>query len=389
MKKYVFFCVVFLFIISSCTSESSEPGKKPDIDAIAIQNKISEIAVGGEHQFEASFSPMEAEAPENYTWKSSNTSIATINSTGLFTAIDEGVVNITMTSVVPRKKSTIELSDEMTITVFPIEIEQILLDKESLEMVDGSTAILTASFLPTDAKPREIEWYSSDSLTVKVINGEVTALKTGYAIITAKVKGSNIEASCWVTVNPIVLSSIYFDTEDPLKWDTLEVEQTRTTQLIFVPDNAENKNVNYTSSNPSIATVDANGVITGVSKGRATIQATPQIGDLIADYRVEVVIVPDLVTVSVEKESFTVGAGSSGVINATLTNHSSQSVFIQRFRLLDQRNDIHKNELIEETLEPSQSHVVKSVQFANAIQPRAVFTIVYEGNVYQCIKSID
>ena len=390
MKKYVFFCVTCLFIISSFIIENSEPAPKPDIASITISNKINEIITGEHHQFEATFSPFDAEAPENYTWRSSNTSIATINSAGLFTAIDEGEVTISLTSVVSRKKGTIELSDEMTITVYPVEIEGIVLDKESLEMINGSTTTLTVSFLPADAKPKDIEWSSSNNLIATVADGVITAHNSSdnVVIITAKVKGTDIEARCNVKVNPIVLSSIRFDTVDPLRWDTLEINLSTPTQLIFVPDNAENKNVIYTSSDSLIATVNANGVITGVSKGRATVTATSHTGGFTANYRVDVVTVADLVTVTVEKVYVTAGVK----INAILTNRSSQPVFILNFKLMWGMLNVYHNQEkhidIKRTLDPFDSYMVESVDFEGLTNPWAQFTIEYKENEYQCIKSI-
>ena len=397
MKKYLFFCVAFLFVISSCAFESFEPGKKPDVDAITIHNKISEIIAGRQHQFEATFSPLEANEPESYTWKSSNTSVATINSAGLFTAIDEGVVSITLTSEAPRKKGYIELSDEITITVLPIEIEEIELDNDYLEILNGTTETLTPSIMPTNAKPKEIEWLSNDHSVATVADGVVTAHSAGYAIITVKVKDTDIQASCQVRVTPIVLSSIRFETTVI----QLEERYTQETVLIFVPDNAENKDVAYTSSDLSIASflqtsegvvikAESNGVEDTdkeTGPGFATITATSIEGGHNAVCSVYVYSVPDLVTVSIEKEAFAGGSVASGKITATLTNNSSKSVFVKDFRVMERPNqyisNIHKAIQIGETLDPSDSYIEESVTFVNVSGPQAEFTIIYEGKEYK------
>jgi len=384
MKKYVFFCFVFSYIVSSCAIEITKPGEIPFVDSIVISNKKSEFIVGDQHVFDVAYFPFDATPPEMYTWFSSDSAIASINQNGLFTANDEGEVNIRLTSVVPRKKGTIELSDEMTITVFPIEIEQIMLNKESLEMLNRSSTTLTYSFIPANVKPKEVEWTSGNHSIATVTDGVVTAHSAGNAIITVKVKGSNIEASCLVKVNPIVLTSIRFDTDNPLRWDTLEVKYSIIPGLIFVPDSAENKTVTYASSNSSIATVNANGVITGVSSGRAFITATSVVGGLRAEYRVQVLTVPELVKVSVEKiESYNNAGAFSGVINATLTNHSSKPVLIKLFRVLDRYNNIYLSYPINETLEPSESYEIKLIQLVGAERPEAVFTIQYESQDYR------
>ena len=392
MKKYGLLCVAFLYVISSCTVDVVGPERKPDIDSIVISNKISDIIVGRQYQFEPTFFPSLAEEPESYTWFSSDTSVATIDPTGLLTAMDEGEVHIMLTSVVPRKNGVIELSDGMTITVLPVEIEQIRLNRDSLTIVNGSTATLTVvEFLPEDAKPGEVEWSSSNALVVTVVDGVVTAHSTGHAVITAKVKSSDIEATCKVTVNPIVLSRIDFDTQDPSKWDTLEIKTTRATQLIFTPDNAENKNVTYRSFQDSVATVNAVGVITGVSKGRATIRATSEVGGFITDYRVEVFTVPDLVTVwaQISYYDYYLAVGSlvftGEVISSIVYNNSSEPVFLKHVRVLDNRNNIFGiGILINETLGPFQSRVEeKTIMFMGATEPRIEYTFDFEGREYK------
>ncbi|MBR6846282.1 MAG: Ig domain-containing protein [Bacteroidaceae bacterium] len=50
--------------------------------------------------------------------------------------------------------------------------------------------------------------------------------------------------------------------------------QTLQLTATVTPDNATDKSVIWSSSNPSVATVDANGLVTAVSSGRTTITAT-------------------------------------------------------------------------------------------------------------------
>ena len=69
---------------------------------------------------------------------------------------------------------------------------------------------------------------------------------------------------------------VYKVTEVKLDKDSLslEVGDTATLTATVEPDEASNKNVTWESSDSSVATVDANGVVTAVAQGSTTIKAT-------------------------------------------------------------------------------------------------------------------
>ena len=390
MKKYLFFCIAFAGMISSCAIEITDV-ELTYIDSIAITYKVNDVIVGQEHQLGCTYSPWDAEAPGVFTWHSSDTSIVTVDDNGLLSAIEEGEATITLNLVVPRKKDTIELSDTVNITVHPIEIEYLQLNRNYLTMLNGTVSTLTATIIPANAKPKEIEWLSSNPLVATVVNGVVTARSAGVTTITAQIKdNTNIYAQCEVTVNPIVLSGIRFETTAY----NLEVGFTASTRLIFTPDNAEDKRVTYTSSNPAIATVNQNGVITAVSNGkvkldegpgRATITATSAIGGHRATCTVDVYSVPDLVTVTVEiLNKVSSSLGLSGTVIPTLHNNSSKPIYIKRFRLLDRFDTYHTSIIIESELAANSDYRVnEEVVFMGYDTPRAEFTVDIEGKEYK------
>ncbi|MBD7911442.1 Ig-like domain-containing protein [Clostridium cibarium] len=69
---------------------------------------------------------------------------------------------------------------------------------------------------------------------------------------------------------PIVASKILLNKTT----DNLQVGQADNLVATVTPDNATNKNVNWTSNDPSIATVDSNGKVTALKAGNVTITAT-------------------------------------------------------------------------------------------------------------------
>ncbi|AUM88308.1 Ig-like domain-containing protein [Clostridium botulinum] len=82
-----------------------------------------------------------------------------------------------------------------------VKAESITLDKTSMDLLEGSSDKLNAKILPEDATNKKVVWSSSDESIVKVDQeGKVTAIKEGQVIITAKVEGTDLTATCKVNV---------------------------------------------------------------------------------------------------------------------------------------------------------------------------------------------
>ena len=392
MKRYESLFLAFIYIISSCAVESSMPGDPTYVNSIAITNKINEIIVGQEYKFEAAYSPSNAEGFDKFTWQSSDNAIAIIDQTGLLEAVEEGEVIIKLTAQVKTKKGMTTKTDEVAIAVMPVHIQSIKLDRENLEILNHSTDTLTVSFVPSNAEPQEIEWMSSNESIVSVDSGIVYAKSVGNAIITAQVKGTNIKTTCNVKVTPLVVISMQFETEDVI----LESGFTFETKLIIDPDSAENKNVTYTSSNNLIAQVNANGVITGhyyrtdglLGKGpvSATVTATSVATGVKATCNVEVYSVPDLVTMTVEKDALDANylGWIKGYLKPTLHNNSSKPINIVRFRILDSQNNYDVSIPVGTVLKAYSSYTIEEwIYFKETDKPRAVFDFEFENIEYR------
>jgi uncharacterized protein YjdB len=136
----------------------------------------------------------------------------------------------------------------------------------------GKYGTIMLPFAPENATDKSVEWSSSDE-TVAVVdeNGVVTAIALGETIITVTtVDGSNLSATCKVTVVPTLAESITLDKTEI----SLEATETATLVATVLPELTTNKSVTWTSSNEAVATVDANGKVTAVAVGEATITAT-------------------------------------------------------------------------------------------------------------------
>ena len=147
----------------------------------------------------------------------------------------------------------------------------IRLTKVSAELNEGETLELFYKLEPSDATTRGVEWASNNTDVATVDEkGLVTAVKAGDATITVSVKGQpEIKATCTITVK----SSAIAVTKLTLSQSSAEVSvgKTLTLTCTIEPTDATNKELIWRSSDETIATVDAQGVVTGVKAGPVTI----------------------------------------------------------------------------------------------------------------------
>jgi hypothetical protein len=103
---------------------------------------------------------------------------------------------------------------------------------------------------------------------------------------------------------------------------TVAVKSTTSLSVTVAPNNATNKSVTWTSSNAGVATVSANGVVTGVAPGNATITAKTADGARTASSTVTVSAAPDPV---VPNYTLTIGVSGSGTTSVSAGSHSYKS----------------------------------------------------------------
>jgi len=138
------------------------------------------------------------------------------------------------------------------------------------QLTPGQTMQLTATVLPDSATVRTVTWSSSDEAVATVdAAGLVNALAAGTATITATTNdGTGLTASCTVTVTPPAVQPDAIELSE--KAFTLQLTQSRQVSVTTEGAGA----VTWSSSDPSVASVDADGVVTAHSHGIAIITAT-------------------------------------------------------------------------------------------------------------------
>lgn len=151
-----------------------------------------------------------------------------------------------------------------------IAVTKVNLTSKKITLNVGTSYSIKASVTPANATNKTISWSTSDKKVAKVSNGKVTAVNAGTCKITAT-SSNGKSAILIVTVNkPIIqVKSVTLSST----FTAVTVSGTVKLTAKVNPSNAANKSIIWTSSNKNIATVDANGLITGKAVGTCTITA--------------------------------------------------------------------------------------------------------------------
>lgn len=162
-------------------------------------------------------------------------------------------------------------------------VKDITISKKELNLFIGETQNLTFTITPNNATNKNVLWSSSDNSVVTVSNGYVVAKKAGKAVITVTTEDGNKSAFCAVTVSNIDVSGISISDSNLnlIRGDSYTLTATIT------PDNATNKNVDWLSSDTSVATV-INGKVTATKAGSTVITVKSNDGSYTATCNVTV-----------------------------------------------------------------------------------------------------
>ena len=220
--------------------------------SVTLDKTTLSLAVGESVQLTATVKPDDA-TDKNVSWTSSDESIAKVDN-GKVTAIRAGKATIT------AKCGGKTAECAVTVTV---PTGSVTLDKTTLSLAVGETAQLTATVNPDDATDKNVAWASSDESVAKVANGMVTAVKAGNATVSAQCGGKT--AKCIVTVI-VPVTSVTLDKSSL----TMAVGETSVLTATIKPDNATDKTISWSSSDPSVVKVD-NGKLTALKVGTSVV----------------------------------------------------------------------------------------------------------------------
>ncbi|MDY6444918.1 MAG: Ig-like domain-containing protein [Bacteroidales bacterium] len=294
-------------------------GEESATCAVSISKKVIEVASvtlnktelilteGDSETLTATVKPDDA-TDKTVTWSTSDESIAKVDNNGKVTAVKEGTATIIARA--GAKSATCALSVRRKV----IEVTSITLNKAELTLTEGDSETLTATVKPDDATDKTVTWSTSDATIATVDNnGKVTAVKAGSATITAKAGEKSATCALSVSRKVIEVTSVTLNKAEL----TLTEGDSETLSATVKPDDATDKTVMWSSSDASVASVDANGKVTALKEGKATI--TAKAGEKSATCAVNVSRkVIEVTSVTMNKAELTLTEGDSETLTATV-----------------------------------------------------------------------
>ena len=248
------------------TVQTSPTSIALDETSIAIDTSVENTK-----KLTAKITPATSNIYTGLTWRSNNTNIATVSNNGLVTGKANGTAMITVETENGKTATCeVEVKTNSTDPTEPAEPSTLKLNKNSMtiDLAESNTETLIA----TTNAPGGLNWSSNNTDVATVSrDGVVTGKANGKATITV-IDSSGKIVTCEVTVQTSPTSV----TLNVMPEQTLDLSENKTFKIVanIEPSTANiNNNINFQSTNLSVATVSSDGLVTGISNGTTEIIA--------------------------------------------------------------------------------------------------------------------
>ena len=289
---------------ATCVVRVTQPA-----EGVFLNKTELKIQLGTSETLEATVQPATTNV-KDLQWTSSNPEVASVDANGQVSALALGTADITVTTVDGGHTAVCKVTVIQSVTGITLDA------KTATLRVGEQTLQLTAVVQPSDASDKSLVWTSSNAKVASVNEtGLVTPLASGEALITVTTVDGGFSATCAVTVVQPVLSITLNET-------SININPDMTFELVaqINPYNADNKELEWKSSDESVVTVDQNGVVTGVETGvgrEATITVTSKDSGVSATCVVRVT--KDVVGVELDCQYKRIEAGKEFQLTAIIT----------------------------------------------------------------------
>lgn len=179
---------------------------------------------------------------------------------------DNAVTPSGVTPVVDEKGEVTSIEVDLS----KIDAKYLDTEKTKLQLTVGDVVTLSFTILPEEAAGTKVELTAGDATILGIDGLKVTVLKEGETKVTAKAGDKTVEIPVTVKAAEIPVTGVSLDkTALAMSIGDADVQLTAT----VTPADATNADVDWESSDLSVATVDGAGIVHAVADGTATITA--------------------------------------------------------------------------------------------------------------------
>lgn len=467
MKKLILL-LISVWWLNACSEK-----EETKVTAIALNESTIELNIGDTYTFKVSHVPAEAKTP-TYDWNSDNHGAVSMKGGGVIEALKDGTVHIVVTATDAFDEQGAPLKATCKVVIKPVGAEKVVISKDSLqlkvrtqanisctifpantthpevvwqsgdesiltvtqspynpaaasidalkagkatvtvslknqpdvkavchvqvvsadltdfalsetskELAQGESFTLSPLFTPEDVENKNVKWRSSNESVATVSQGKVTALQVGECDIIALTENKGLQATCHIKVKLVALTGIAFEKNGY----EIGVGEETALKIVFTPENASNKKVSWSSSDPTIVAVDKQGKIKGLTTGKATITAQSEDGNQTATCDVKVLGPEKDMEVSVFGQSIvSINGFITGGVGSSIKNNSEVAVKLTSLKVIDSSTGfvagITTDEKLLGTLEPGET--IRLIANLNSVyMPIFIWTFEYEGASYE------
>ncbi|MGC1872116.1 MAG: Ig-like domain-containing protein [Acidobacteriaceae bacterium] len=274
---FVFVALLLVAVSTGCGASSSDPSPIKTLKAVSASPATASIAAGATQQFTATATYSDgstANVTSTATWMSAGTGVATINASGMTTAVAAGSTTIT------ASLSGMSGTAMLTVTAATKTITAIAVTPANPSITAGATQQFTATATYSDNSTANVTstatWTSSNKAAATIsAAGLATAVAAGSSTITASLSGVNGTAVLSVTAAVAkTITSIAVTPATPSI--ALGATQQFTATATYNDNSTANvsSTVNWTAANQDVATVNSAGLATSVASGSTSITAS-------------------------------------------------------------------------------------------------------------------
>ena len=384
MKK-----IYLLFILLSALCVSCEKDNQDKVKSIQLDVSELTLTAYDSYQFVPSHFPATAPTPK-YQWHVDLGNSSDISQTGLYTptGLGSGFVTLTAPNVLDSKGNP--LTYKCKIEVSTLWAKKIQFKEKEITVKGGEYFTPEYILLPENSSlSNPITWSTSNPEIINVFQSHLRGFKSGKAEIYVNTERFDVVGdTCYVTVEPTPIEKLYFeDNGNPVDFYTLYLELGTSKKITpkYEPEYASYEYFTWSSTDPSVVSVNENGIITAHQTGTDIVSVTSNNGTK-ANIHVYAQTFHSFISLSTkDSQKSIVDFFQTGECTAIITNNSTKTIYLNSFHLRSSgsANDILTidDSSVKGELKAGESRSVK-ISYIDVYLPTQYWEYTYDNKEY-------